>query len=597
MQNQERSINLSLERLWYYFKIWIREVFTIKKTQNRWKGTIKRILGICAPMLLFYFLIGPEAGVVAMVGSMTPVKVSNGLPLKPRALSLFAFSIATSVCIGLGAMTVMIPWSVVPMIFCVAFVATFSYHAIYSGPPGPIDLIFAAALGAYIVGHHGFDPFEACYITFFAALISSLIALADVLVRPFKPEQLAVQDATATVEEYLALKEDYDKAPQKAQHLEGKLAKLKNDATRRINRAWNYIEADKGLKFADKPQAQAQVQALKEELTKAHLAFARSLEQDQGSSLVNLDHIDLNSLGSPGIAYRIRHSLNSSSMPFFAALRIAIACAASALVVEACHLGHAYWAVLTAGMMLHMFPDRLNSVKDAAYKIVGESAGLIIYALMIPFILGPDMGFVVVVILLFLYDWLSPKNSMLALMAKTPQALLVSTLGHVGAEPTLSIVSTRAIETGIGICFALLAVYFVAKGSALRQLKAQHDNLMRALVNCLLQISAGELTSKRSQDARNELQYELMRYASAIPSAAKESSEQTTLKKLDHAASDLGYAVYWLSWSKDKSVKNAASQALSSLITSLDELSDKKEGASLERLTQQLRQVNSFVRI
>lgn len=572
-----------------YLKSWLKEMFTFNVTQGRWGGTFKRVLGILVPMFIMFLAFGPEAGLVSMVGSTTPVKVSNGMPIKPRVKSLLAFSIATSICMGLGAMTTVIPWSIVPMIFFVAFASTFIYHAIFSGPPGPIDLILAAALGAYIVGHHHFDPYLAVVITFLAAILSSLISLADVFLNPLKPELNATADAIKTVDQYIEFAASYN--PHDTADV-SRLSRLKYDATRRISRAWNYIEADEGLTLINKTERSV----LKDQLEEAHIKFARAMEK-QEHILPNFDSqdIEIGALGSPGITYRIKTAMNVSSLPFFAALRIAIACSIAAFVVEALHVGHAYWAVLTAAALLHMFPDRLTSVKKATFQIVGEFIGLILYALMIPFIQTPEQAFAVVAVLLFINDWITPKNAPLGITAMTPLALLVSTLGHVGAEPTQLIISTRAFETLVGIAVSLFAIYFIGRSAPIRLVRAQYELLMDATSSVLAQMSVGRMDSDRGLRTRNVLQYELMRTSTILGNAQKDSTDLQNWVAADRAANDLGFATFWMSWNDEDKVIQSARDALHQVTITLDELPDKGENTNTDNLVNNLCRATAYL--
>lgn len=536
---------------------WFNEFRAFKPVGSRWAGTLKRVTGIVFPMIIIYFVIGPEAGHLSMVGSTTVVGISNGLPVRSRIKALVVVTITTSICMGLGAMSTLIPYAIVPMIFAVAAITTFAYHTILSGPPGPINFVLAAALGAYLVGHHGFDPFQAVLITFFAGVLSSIISMVDVFTHPLHAEKNAVADAERTVEEYETLYSQREKNGVSAVDPTDRLSTLRTDAIRRLGRAWSYLDEDHGIHQEDRI-----LTVLRERLTAAHYRFTRLMEAevlgDEKFAEVQLHPGDL---GSPGLAYRIRKAISTDSQPFYAALRIGVATAVAAFLVEFLHIGHPYWAVFTAGLMLHLYPDRAESMRSAASRTVAEGVGLLLFAALFPLLVSTQVAFVIMIVLLYMNDYLKPRNAALAIVIMTPIALILSELGSLPEEP-LHLIQTRALETVIGMVIALFALNFIGRGSPRRHVRLQYRALLRTTMEVLTSMAAGTLDTRSGRETRSELQYELELSRPVLQHARKDDPSLRDWLLVDRAVHGLGYEVMWLSWTDDPQAREAAAEAL-----------------------------------
>lgn len=549
---------------------WLRELITIAPTSSRWSGTLRRGAGIILPMLVTFWLVSPEAGLISMVGSMTPVAVSNGMPFKSRVKSLLTISIAIALCMGIGAMSNAISYAIVAVVFVVGALAMFVYHSIFSGPPGPIGLIFATVLGSYICGTSGYDPILAVLITLFGALGASAISLLDVLIDPVRPVRSAVSDAVSSVDSFQQLIAEKDiKLAQ--------FSEAKNNATRRINRAWNYLDA--GVVLA-RPAILEEIAQLKSDLVKAHMQFAGMLEEEEtGEPRFHADDVVVGQISLPGFGYRIRTNFNTRSHAFFAAMRLGIACSAAAFITYGLHIGHPYWAVLTAGMMLHLVPDRVTSIKKAGFRAVGETAGLLLYALIIPFLTSGTQAFVVVLVLFLLHDYVNSRNMALGAMMMTPLALLVATVGNFGHESALMVIATRAFETVVGMVCALVSLYFVGRSAPERMIRTQFRRLLKASVEVLNHMAVGRMDTIIGQELRDELQYELMRTSLIVGQTVRDLDKAAQWRDVERITTMLGYDTFWLSWTDTQDNRQRARRAADRLVQMLaDVIQVKAQG-------------------
>lgn len=542
-----------------------KNLFTVKRSNETWLNTLRRVIGIIIPMFVVFYFFGPSAGVMAIIGSLTPAGLSNSLPLKIRLKVLLVITLIIPACMGLGAMSTIIPGSLVIIIFLVAFISTFLYHAIFTGPPGPINFIFATALGAFLVGTRNIDPYMVVGITILSAFLSSAISLIDVLIDPLRPSRLAVNSAKEYAQEYIDKIKAKDESGLSNRE---ELARIKSDATRYINRAWSFLKADKDFSYAKGPEYRTIVNKLEN----IHLQYARTLDTNQALSQdFSFEDVRPGDFGTPSVAYKLKTAISSSSRPFFAGLRIAIACSISTIVVMVLGIGHPYWALLTSGLILHMFPDRLDSVEITASRIVGDFLGLGLFALSIPVLTqSPEAAFLLVIVFLLFNERLSRKNTPLAIASIVPLVLIVASLGHVTADNVDQLMFDRGVETIIGSIVAVLTIMFVAKTAEHQMIKHKIELLFDCLGDLLAHMAVGRISSERARSIRNKVSYELMDASDIMDNAMKEESLESTWKGSARALSELGYSSYWQSFSDSERLRENALKAHDELVILLD---------------------------
>ncbi len=516
-------------------------------------------------MFVVFYFFGPSAGVIAIIGSLTPAGLSNSLPLKIRLKVLIVITLIIPACMGLGAMSTIIPGSLVIIIFLVAFLSTFMYHAIFTGPPGPINFIFATALGAFLVGTRNVDPYMVVGITILSAFLSSAISLIDVLIDPMRPSRQAVESADEYVDQYM---HKVKKLDEQSSFNREDLARTKSDATRYINRAWSFLKADKDFSFAKGPE----YCTILNKLEKIHLDYARALDTNQAlSNEFSFEDVKPGDFGTPSAAYKLKTAISANSRPFFAGLRIAIACSISTIAVIVLEIGHPYWALLTSGLILHMFPDRLDSVEKTASRVLGDFLGLGLFWLVIPIIAhSPEAAFLLMIVFLLFNERLSRKNTPLAIASIVPLVLIVASLGHVTVDKVDQLMFDRGIETIIGSTVAVLTIIFVAKTAEHQMIKHKIELLFDNLGDLLAHMAVGKIHSERAQMIRNRVSYELMDASDIFDTAMKEESVENAWKSSARALSELGYSSYWLSFSDTEALRKSASKAHDGLVVLLD---------------------------
>ena len=128
--------------------------------------------------------------------------------------------------------------------------------------------------------------------------------------------------------------------------------------------------------------------------------------------------------GRPGLCYLIRHGTRLHSIPSFTAWRIALAAGLAGALTEGLGLGHPYWAILTAAIVLHLWIGRIATTLRAIHRAVGTVLGLcVVYAVGMT---DPTPWVLVwaVVVSIVAMTMLLPFGYALAMIFVTPMSLL-----------------------------------------------------------------------------------------------------------------------------------------------------------------------------
>ncbi|MCW2812464.1 MAG: Fusaric acid resistance protein [Friedmanniella sp.] len=136
------------------------------------------------------------------------------------------------------------------------------------------------------------------------------------------------------------------------------------------------------------------------------------------------------------------------------AARYLVAAAVAGTLATLLHLGHPYWATLTAVVPMAA-PDTGSRLVRALHRVVGTGAGLLVAAGVLA--LHPR-GWTLVALVAaaqFGAELLVLRNYALALVCITPLALLMTTLG--GAPDVPQLLWDRAVETLLGISVGVVA--------------------------------------------------------------------------------------------------------------------------------------------
>lgn len=119
----------------------------------RWCAAVAT--GLVVSCLIF----GPSLGSMGLIGAQA-AHTGREAPLRNRVRMLLVVGLATLAMECVGALVGPRTWLIPPLFGLLTLVIVWTWHALLTGPPGPINTIFAAAFSAYMTGH-GYAPHDA----------------------------------------------------------------------------------------------------------------------------------------------------------------------------------------------------------------------------------------------------------------------------------------------------------------------------------------------------------------------------------------------------------------------------------------------------
>lgn len=151
------------------------------------------------------------------------------------------------------------------------------------------------------------------------------------------------------------------------------------------------------------------------------------------------------------------------------AVRYLIGVAIAGLLATAFGLGHSYWAMVSAAVVM-MGADRWGRLLRGAHRVIGTFAGLLIFWLLSFLNLVPWQAVLLLVVLQFLAEFLIVRHYGLAMLFITPLALTMMALAP-GAS-TEVLISDRGLEALLGAAVGMLVAWTIHE-PALRRLKVR----------------------------------------------------------------------------------------------------------------------------
>ncbi|GAA4680114.1 FUSC family protein [Frondihabitans cladoniiphilus] len=491
-------------------------------------------------------LFGPVIGAFSLFGSMASQWI-NGRPFSLRARSMLTATLATVAATTAGVLGSRLGLLDTPVIVLVILVvATLYYTFVQLQGPGPLNLFYGVALGSYL----GQDPakgWEFIAVTALSGLIATTISCLLLIPRPRGPEIRALMTAREAVEDFEhAVANDLVVQPDI-------LRQARDEAYDAVNRGWIVIHAAR-LRRRHKLMDTAMM-SINQRLA---AAVARSLAWPSPES-VETPTSESTRL-SP--RFRARHGLRFTSVAWFTAWRIGLAGAVAGIVAEALQVGHPYWAILTATLIVNAWTSRIALTRRAVSRALGTVIGVLVFAGLAVLQL-PAWGDVAAMIAcLMLMNLIVMSNYGLAVIFITPMALLSSDIGS--TVPPFALAGDRVFQTVIGAVLALLVVWLTGIRFPRRVALAQFRRTVSATESVLSSLASGGRTTS-TLAARNELQYELITNGAAATKASADDPDLAQWRAAEQAATDLGYAAMAACWLPEPTADVPIRQAVSVL--------------------------------
>ena len=515
----------------------IRKLITIHHAPGRSRQAVIFVIPIAVSLVTMGLIVSPTHAAMGMIGAMGALAGNNNAPLS-RARILFGVGTATIFSQCLGLMSVQIEWLLPIILASWSLIVIWVWHALQLGPPGPLNILFAAAFGAYMASR-GWTVSTVFTSTVPSFLIAAIVSMIIILASPHRPVRAAVKKAENAVNAYCEPDDDADSH---------EVARLRSAAHAAIHLAW-WAYNDGHSSGVDNPSEMSELSNLRARLITAHMRLEHELRLEAFPSAdVSLpDHVVWTPLGRPKASYLLRTALERGSRPTMVALRAATGVFFASLLMILLPFGHPYWAVLSVLIMIHMDATRSDMTIRAIHRVLGTVVGLGLYLAIAAF--GPSGWVKIGLIIVFLWTMqaLVTRNYGLACIFITCFALFMTPLTKPGQMYQLA--QDRIVETIVGLTIGIVTIHIVGRRAPVLLVRSQYRRTLRSMMPVLRSLSQGRTKTPQAQIERNQMVHELIQ-GSALLSATRPDAPQALQdwSKVDRTVTETGYDLLSVCW-------------------------------------------------
>ncbi|WP_176702711.1 FUSC family protein [Actinomyces vulturis] len=545
---------------WRAVKVLVRTLIQSEKNPEPTRRAIRSASAMAVGIIVCSVLMGPQAGSLGTMGALT-ADVGHETPMRRRAVTFFVVGAATFLCEAIGVWISPYPAIIPPVMTAVTFIVIWVWHALLTGPPGPINVVFAAAFGIYM-GANGWGVWQLLEPTIFAWAVSGAFMLTMLAIHPHETERDAVAQAALAVSRYTSMDPDADEAS---------LGIARSRACISVNRAWQVLRAGR-LGMTSTPLTRMG-RDLEQQMKDLHLELMLTLDRDS----FPVDALNVSKVRRitpdrmPSVRYLLRTAFLRGSRPGLVASRAAIAVLLATSTMFILPFGRPYWAILSAIIVLHMGASRADLTIRAYHRVVGTLLGVLLYVGIVAS--GPSMWTRVLIVIITVYGmeiW-GNKNYAVCVVFVTVFALIMF---PVASQYELSILMRdRLGETVVGVACALIAIWFVGLRAPVLLVRRQYRMTLNRTRDVLRDLANSDLTSPEAHTRRQLLIFELGRSSDVLSSATQDDPHGTDRwMDVQRAVSRFGFAVVTACWREPGTTTVAAMRAEQQLEDVIDSL-------------------------
>lgn len=467
-------------------------------------------------------LFSPGLGVMAMLGALTPYW-ETGRPLFARIRNGLLISTALTSFMALGVLVAPARWAMLPFTVLVILVAGMLYAAfMLTAGPSPAMLFYAAVIGSYF-GVHASVGWSMVGVTAIAAILSSALVLLPLAVRPNEPELRAVAAARTSLTEL------------EQQATEGPIPRAqRNAAFAATSAAWLT------LRSAWPAGRSAAHRRLTAEVSRIDTRIAGIvLSRTDGDDASGDPPAEALPYGRPRWQFLMGRACHHNSLEWFTTWRMAAAATLAGLLSLAFGVGHPYWAIMTATIIINQWMSRYAATRRAAHRAIGTLIGLGVVWGVSAFDPSPWWSVAIVVLCMTGMYVTFPMNYALALIFVTPMTLVaVQSTGIGNLQESMS---DRLLDTLIGVSVAVLVAWLTSRLFPRRLVRAQSARTQAATASLERHLSANTTRTTEGMRAQVELRYELTHHQNILERAVADDPRLADEAREEHAVADRGY--------------------------------------------------------
>ncbi|MFB7569700.1 FUSC family protein [Streptomyces sp. NPDC056165] len=521
---------------------------------------------MAAALLLITVFAGTHLGAMALFGSLISLWNTNQ-SLRSRLRRYAAVAPIFPASMALGVWVGPVPWLAISTEALVIFLMAVGYHVFIVGPgPGPIHLFYACAVGTYLGGSTDIGgPIVA--VTAVSTVLTAVLSLSDLLVRGHHSERQAVTAARGAVHAFLHAAAEEGESPR---HHEQRIHRLRHTATAAVDHAAAVLSSARSQRVRPSRIRQQLGQELH---TLDGLLGTGALAQDYpgaAAHLGNAPHPD--PLGQPSARYLLRRTFGRDPvrLPILVGLRCASAGLAAGTLALALHVGHAYWAVLSATIVLHGGLDRNSTTLRAAHRLTGTLMGVLVISAIEPLQPPAAVQIAVIIVSVWGMNLFLPRNYALAATFITMMTLQAN-VAITSVDATPHLVGQRVLATLIGVAAALVVLVCTGRRMPHRTARRQLTRTLRATTEVLDHAAAGRSFTEDGRKARRDLRFELLACADLLPRLSADDAYLTHCQEISQAVQRQAHAALAAGWhaQPDQLDTTARSEEIRSLLDRL----------------------------
>ncbi|MEU0496807.1 FUSC family protein [Mycobacterium sp. NPDC006124] len=521
---------------------------------SRWPLAVRAATSTAVPILIGSAVGNVGAGLIATLGAFT-ARFGGDRPYLNRGVQLATVSVALASAVAVGSWSARVEWLGVAVVSAVAVAAVWLCNALAVGPPGAYVFALACAAGVG-VSASGLAPWQLGLLVLGGGAIAWLVQMLGALRGRRHPERVAVAAAGAAVADYL------DAVGSARETV------ARHRAAVALHAAWNTL-----ISFQPTTRSDGTLQQLRAANHALHVLFADAMSASvvgdgppAGAAGTARHLADLTvdpatvsardtgraPLGRAPAGTLLRRALRPGSHVRHVMVRVAIAAPLAGAAAVLLGIGHAYWAIAAAVLILHQGSDRSRTLRRGADRLIGTWVGLILAAGILW--LHPQGWWLAAIVaaLQLMIEMLVVRHYGLASVFITAAALTIATGSH--RVDVVDLLLARGSDTLIG-CAVGVAVFL-----AVSRLQ-EADRLVDAMADVVDAVAAtvphlaDDTATLAARAARRDLQLAAVDLREAVDAAAAGPTRRRAggerLRPATEAAEHLAYRAIAACWEAD----------------------------------------------
>lgn len=426
---------------------------------SRWPLAVRAAVSTAIPVLVGVASGDLAAGLIATIGGFT-ASFGVGRPYANRGVLLAAVAVSLAAAVALGDWAAATPVLGVLTVSAVAVAAVWLCHALSVGPPGAYKFVVACAAGVGVSAAH-LAPWRVGLLVLAGGVLAWVLQMGGVLAGLRRPERAAVAAAGDAVAGFV----DRCGSPDEPA--------ARHRAAAAMNASWTALVRHQPIQ----PRSGSELFRLRAANRGLQVLFGDAVAStdagqvpapgaaDRARRLGGLlddsvvpDPPERSSLGRPGFGLLLARAVRPGSQVRHVMIRVAVAAPLAGAVAALLGVGHIYWAMAVAVLMVHQGAHRAHTLRRGAERLAGTWVGLGLAGVIL--LIHPQGVWLAPILgaLQFSIEMTVQRSQLVATIFITAMALTISSSSH--PVDVGEVLFARGVDTLIG-CAAGIVVFLV----------------------------------------------------------------------------------------------------------------------------------------